>query len=118
MITSKIAWRNLWRSRLRSSIVIASIVVGIWAGLFISALSVGMNDQRTENTIASTISHVQIHDSVYLQEKLVQYYLQQEQDMVQILDDRPEVAAYAQRVKTPRAWQPQPWAAHGVSIVR
>ena len=57
-----IAWRNIWRNKLRSSIVIISITLGIWAGIFVMGLSVGLTNQRMENTISSYISHIQIHN--------------------------------------------------------
>ncbi len=62
----KIAWRNIWRNKLRSSIVIISIILGIWSGLFISALTLGMNEQRTKNIISTSLSHLQIHNKTFL----------------------------------------------------
>ena len=62
----KIAWRNIWRNRLRSSVVIISIILGIWSGLFISALTIGMNKQRIKNIISTSLSHVQIHNKNFL----------------------------------------------------
>ncbi|WP_422081317.1 ABC transporter permease [Ulvibacterium sp.] len=56
-----IAWRNVWRNKLRSGVVIASIVVGIWAGLFIMAVTTGLNDQRLKSSIDTYLSHIQIH---------------------------------------------------------
>ena len=62
-----IAWRNIWRNKLRSSIVIISITLGIWAGIFVMGLSVGLTNQRMENTISSYISHIQIHNPAFSQ---------------------------------------------------
>lgn len=62
-----IAWRNIWRNKLRSSIVIISITLGIWAGIFVMGLSVGLTNQRMENTISSYISHIQIHNPNFSQ---------------------------------------------------
>lgn len=58
-----IAWRNVWRNKLRSSIVIASIILGIWSGLFIMAMTAGLNDQRLENSINTYLSNIQIHNT-------------------------------------------------------
>lgn len=62
-----IAWRNIWRNKLRSSIVIISIMLGIWAGIFVMGLSVGLTNQRMDNTISSHISHIQMHDPDFMQ---------------------------------------------------
>lgn len=69
MILLKIAWRNVWRNKLRSSVVILAIIMGITAGVFAVAFSMGMNNQRTETMLKSMISHIQIHDSLYLEEQ-------------------------------------------------
>ncbi len=57
----KISWRNVWRNKLRSSVLILSIALGIWAGVFLIGIALGMTNQRRENAINTTLSHIQIH---------------------------------------------------------
>ncbi|MBN09698.1 MAG: hypothetical protein CMC79_04935 [Flavobacteriaceae bacterium] len=58
----KIAWRNVWRNKLRSLIVITSIILGLWSGLFMIAMSNGLNEQRVQSAIDTYLYHVQIHN--------------------------------------------------------
>ncbi len=66
MMLLKVAWLNIWRNPLRSLIVMISIALGVWAGLFVMAFSKGMNDQRTEAMIRTSLSHIQVHHPDYL----------------------------------------------------
>jgi ABC-type lipoprotein release transport system permease subunit len=72
-IVLKIAWRNIWRNKLRSLVVVCSIFLGIWAGIFVSAFSFGLNEQRKQGMIRNQISHLQIHNSAWLDQKEVAY---------------------------------------------
>lgn len=65
---AKVAWRNIWRNPLRSTVLIVSILLGVWGGLFVMALSKGLNDQRTESMIRSHLSHVQVHDTAFVED--------------------------------------------------
>lgn len=71
----KIAWRNIWRNKLRSGVVITSIVLGIWAGLFVIALSAGLNEQRKVSVIENSISHVQYHHPEFLKDRNAKYVI-------------------------------------------
>jgi len=61
----KIAWRNIWRNKLRSIVVLLSIVLGIWSGLFIMAMTLGLNEQRMSGAVNTYLSHIQVHDPDY-----------------------------------------------------
>lgn len=89
-----IAWRNIWRNKLRSSIVIISITLGIWAGIFVMGLSVGLTNQRMDNTISSNISHIQMHHPDFMQN----------QDINDTLQDRTAIRAKLNATNELQAW--------------
>ena len=55
--------------------VITSIVLGIWAGLFVIALSAGLNEQRKVSVIENSISHVQYHHPEFLKDRNAKYVI-------------------------------------------
>lgn len=72
---SNLAWRNIWRNPLRSAVVIIAIALGIWAAMFMSGFATGMAQSYINNSIASRISHVQIHHSDYQLDKETAFYI-------------------------------------------
>lgn len=95
----KIAWRNIWRNKLRSGVVIGSILLGIWAGIFVSSLSYGLNQQRTRNLIQNNLSHVQVHDTLWQKEHKLEYWLPDASEVEKYLSSNSEVKAFAPRIK-------------------
>jgi putative ABC transport system permease protein len=94
----KLAWSNIWRNPLRSSVVLGSIILGVWAGLFVMAFSKGMNDQRTETMIRTSISHIQVHDPAYLKAEKVGNHLGGDgPELRSLLDTLGSVEAYSFR---------------------
>ena len=61
-----IAWKNIWRNKLRSSVVILAITIGLIAGIFSSALMVGMLVGRVDTAINIEVSSVQLHNADFL----------------------------------------------------
>jgi len=57
----KVAWRNIWRHKVRSLVVIIAIALGLWAGVFSSAFTQGMMNQKIESVIRMEMSHFQVH---------------------------------------------------------
>jgi ABC-type lipoprotein release transport system permease subunit len=70
-----IAWRNVWRNKLRSLIVIAAVTIGLFGTLFMIAMSLGMVDQRIDAAITHEVSHIQVHDPRFMQDKSPEYYM-------------------------------------------
>lgn len=97
-IVLKIAWRNIWRNKLRSLVVVCSIFLGIWAGIFVSAFSFGLNEQRKQGIIRNQISHLQIHNSAWLDQKEVAYTFSATA-VDSFLNKDPRLEAYATRSK-------------------
>ncbi|MCF8275376.1 MAG: ABC transporter permease [Flavobacteriales bacterium] len=94
----KIAWRNVWRNALRSGVVITSIALGIWAGLFVIAVSSGLNQQRTEDALNTSISHIQIHDPRFVEDNNVEFRIKNEEELRDALKGNPAVKAFTERV--------------------
>jgi len=68
-----IAWRNVWRNKLRSFIILCAVAIGLFGTLFIIALDKGMVVQREEAAINTEISHIQIHNPLFLQDNSIKY---------------------------------------------
>lgn len=93
----KIAWRNIWRTPLRSFTVIASIISGIWAGVFITALSYGLNDQRTKNNIDNYVSHIQIEHPKFSDNFESKYNLASINKLNSILQNSKDISSHTFR---------------------
>lgn len=63
-----IAWRNLWRSKVRSLVVIAAMAMGIWAAIFLSGFSIGLNEQRTDSALSTYLGYAQVHGEGWSEE--------------------------------------------------
>jgi putative ABC transport system permease protein len=72
----KIAWRNIWRNNVRSLVVIASVAVGLFAGMFIMAFFEGMAKQDVDNTVETQLSHIQVHNPLFIDDKAVNYTIE------------------------------------------
>ncbi len=93
----KIAWRNIWRNKLRSFVVIFSIVLGIWAGLFIMALTLGLNEQRMNGAINTYLSHIQIHNPDYINDPNIKSYISQPEQTLAALRQNKNIKAFSER---------------------
>lgn len=76
MITTllKLAWKNVWRNRTRSGVVIGSVTIGIWALLVMLALMQGMIMTYISGSIKRQLSHIQLHNPVWLEERLPEQF--------------------------------------------
>ncbi|HFB99257.1 MAG TPA: ABC transporter permease [Phaeodactylibacter sp.] len=94
----KIAWRNVWRNKLRSSLVIMSIVFGIWAGLFLMAMTLGLNEQRMSGAVDTYLSHVQIHHPKFKEDQNLKYFIQDKKEILDAIHANKNIEAYAERI--------------------
>lgn len=92
-----IAWKNVWRSRQRSLVVIIAVFLGIFGGLFGSAVMQGMAEQRLEAGIYNEVSHIQIHDSLFLDNQEVKYTIPEPDNTIETIENLPHVAAATRR---------------------
>ncbi|UOY05491.1 FtsX-like permease family protein [Muricauda sp. SCSIO 64092] len=94
----RIAWRNVWRNKLRSGIVIVSIVLGIWSGLFIMAMTAGLNEQRLKSSIDTFLSHIQIHNAGFLENFDKKDTIAGSKTLFRQMDTMAQVTAYSKRL--------------------
>lgn len=94
----KIAWKNIWRNPIRSGVVIVSVLLGIWAGIFVLAFSMGMNNQRVKAQLDNFVGHITIKHAQYDEDKLVKYYLKDAKKIVARLQQNRAVTATTTRV--------------------
>ena len=94
----KIAWRNVWRNKLRSSLVILSIVLGIWAGLFLMAMTLGLNEQRMNGAVETYLSHLQIHNPKFKEDQNIKYFIEDKDVVIKYLKENKDVKAFAERI--------------------
>lgn len=94
----KISWRNIWRNKIRSSVVIVAIILGIWAGLFVNALTYGLNHQRTLNAISTRLSHIQIHNPEFLDDQKLTNTISTPTVLMDSLENIPEIKSYTGRL--------------------
>lgn len=96
-MTFKIAWRNIWRNRTRSLVVIGAIIIGVWAVIFLIGFSTGMIKSYVDNAIRNEISHIQIHNPSFLDDKEVKYPLADVASIADQIQQLDGVEAVAQR---------------------
>ena len=94
----KIAWRNIWRNKLRSSIVIISIILGLWSGLFIMAMTLGLNEQRMSGAVNSYLSHIQIHNKDFQENFDKKNTIVNHEALIQQLDTISQIVSYSERL--------------------
>lgn len=94
----KIAWRNIWRNKLRSSVVIISIILGLWSGLFIMAMTLGLNEQRMSGAVNSYLSHIQIHNKDFQENFDKKDTIVSHEALIQQLDTISQIVSYSKRL--------------------
>ncbi len=93
----KISWRNVWRNPRRSLVMIIAVAIGLWAGIFVSALSFGLINQRFETTIEQHISHVQVHHKEFLKDYNVGYHIAEWEKLQQLLLNDDDIKSFSGR---------------------
>jgi len=94
----KIAWKNIWRNPTRSGVVIVSVLLGIWAGVFVLAFSMGMNNQRVKAQLENFVGHITIKHTKYDEDKLVKYYIKDASKITNQLSKKSLITATTTRV--------------------
>lgn len=93
----KISWRNVWRNPRRSLVMIAAVMIGIWAGVFVSSLSLGIVEQRFRTSIEQHVSHIQIHNPEFLKEISVNHKIDGWNSLKSKLESDQEIKAFSGR---------------------
>lgn len=94
-----IAWRNVMRNKKRSFITIFAIAIGVVATVILWSLLAGIYDAMLDNMTGLYMGHMQITDSRFLEEPLLENAIIQGRPVFDILDEHPDVVAYAPRLR-------------------
>lgn len=93
-----LSWRNLWRNKRRTLIVIFSIVLGVASSLINDSYGVGIMNQMVDNLIKSHDSNVQIHKSVFRDNKKINDVIPDSKKIESILKKMRNINGYSVRV--------------------
>src|SRR5580658_9977994 len=96
----KVAWRNIWRNKLRSTVVIVAVAVGLFAGMFMMAFFWGLAKQEISSAVEIQLSHIQIHNPAFPEDKDVNYTIGNSATIVEVLKKDQRVRAVSERVIT------------------
>ena len=95
----KIAFKNIWRNSLRSWTVIIAITLGIFGGLAIISTATGLSKMRQNNAIDTYISHIQIHDTNYLQYARINDTIFQKEELISFIKLSKFTSGISTRIK-------------------
>ncbi|GAB4299346.1 MAG: ABC transporter permease [Ignavibacteriaceae bacterium] len=93
-----LAWKNVWRNKKRSLIIIAAIAIGLWAGLFASGVMYGMWNSAINSSVSRELSHIQIHTPQFTKENLINYSIQNPNEVDSVLSANKNVLRFSKRV--------------------
>lgn len=66
-----LAWRNIWRNKRRAIITSFSIVASLFFILFMRQMQLWTYDFNIKNTVSGYVGYIQITDSTYVDEKIL-----------------------------------------------
>lgn len=110
-----IAWKNVWRNKKRSLVVIIAVTLGIIAGVLLIGIFEGWGKQRLQGAVYNEVSHLQIHNSEFVNNEEIQFTVRDEDRILRSLDTLGGLAAWAKRTKLV-AMANTPWANTGVVV--
>ncbi|MCH2021399.1 MAG: ABC transporter permease [Saprospiraceae bacterium] len=93
----KIAWRNIWRNKIRSLTVVGSIVIGVWALTFMMAFYDGFVTMYISSAVENDLSHIQIHNPEFVDEKEVKYTIDDYTELIKVLSSDNDILSFASR---------------------
>ncbi len=95
-----ISWKNVWRSKTRSMVVILAVALGLFGTIFMIALMNGMVNQKVDASISNEISNIQIHNPKFLEDKSIEYIMNDGDQILKEVESTEGVAAACRRIKT------------------
>lgn len=66
-----LAWRNIWRNKRRAIITISSIIASLFFVLLLRQMQLWTYDFNTKNTISGYVGYIQITDSTFVDEEIL-----------------------------------------------
>ena len=110
-----IAWKNVWRNRNRSLVVIIAVTLGIISGVLLVGIMKGWVEQRLNDAIFNEVSHLQIHNSEFINNEEIDFTIDDLSGTTGALEALPDVSGWVRRTKMV-AMANTPWATTGVII--
>ncbi len=111
-----LAWKNVWRNKKRSLIIIAAIAMGLWGSLFAGAVWMGWGESMVNSAINRDLAHIQIHQTDYLQDKIIRNFIPNGFQVLRASRQIPGVQAVSGRTLI-EAMAASPVSTFGVKIV-
>jgi putative ABC transport system permease protein len=112
----KVAFKNVWRNKVRSLIVITAITLGLAGGIFTVSIITGMVEQKIRAGINNEVSHIQVHNPLFLKNYESQYFISRPDSITGIIAKLPGVKAISVRTKM-TGMAASPNSAAGIMIV-
>jgi len=94
----KLAWRNIWRNKRRTIIVLSSVVVGVAASMVLDAFQNGMISQMLMNQISLNVSHIQIHNKGFKDEKSLKNIISEPDKVEAKLKEEKDILDFSKRI--------------------
>lgn len=93
----QLAWKNIWRNKKRSLIICFSTIIGIAGGILTNAIFIGMWETSVEAAINRELSHIQIHEPRFRDEKLINQNISDVEYVSNVIKLTPGIAHFAKR---------------------
>lgn len=81
-----LAWRNIWRNKRRAFITSFSIIASLFFVLFLRQMQLWTYDFNIKNTVSGYVGYIQITDSTYIDEKILDNTLEENQLPTEVLN--------------------------------
>lgn len=88
----KLAWRNIWRNKRRALITIASIAISLFFVLMLRQMQFWTYDFNIKNTVSAQIGYLQITDSLFVDEEILDNSISEDQVPVERIQQIPGVS--------------------------
>lgn len=98
MIVS-LSWKNIWRNKIRSLVVILAVTVGMFGGTFTMGLMEGVIKSKINDVINNETSHIQIHDTAFMNNYELVKYLDGVPQIINQLEKIPGIESVAARYR-------------------
>jgi ABC-type lipoprotein release transport system permease subunit len=95
-----LAWRNLWRNKRRTAVILFAMILGIWAMIVTAAFMRGMSLQILDDTIKNLTGHIQIHQTKYLDDPVIENSFKITLQLLRSLD-HPDIVDWSSRIRVP-----------------
>ncbi|MCW8330780.1 ABC transporter permease [Photobacterium sp. SDRW27] len=93
----KLAWRNLWRNKLRTGIMLSAMIFGLIGVVSMMGFLTGMYGSMIHNAIAWQTSHIQVHNTRYLNNPDINSTIVNAKAIIDRIQQQPGVIAWSPR---------------------